>query len=592
MGFFDFFKSNKKEEQIDKEEYLEIINEDGEPQKVKKNDWLQDFYKLVEKNLSNPDELYNLILLAFDYGIYTETMDACMQLYMVDENTQRKTNILCSYYSHNGLYKEAIELYETYIENGNKMTANMYYNLAMLQEKIGNMEEMEKNLFFALKEKQNFKKAINKYIEHMKNVKPQDYYLYIEELASNGNSWYLKKEVAKILYSINQNEKATNYLIQALLVTNREDIILEIANILMSNDRNIEYDNYVLPKYDLRNASMSFHLSVLNFYLKDKQYENGFKLLLELFNNDIYDESFSEYELKYILLKFEKEQKEKHSAYINNKKVGNDKIKLLYNSIDNLIFETEKIEKEGSQILILPFILGKSSKNVPEGVKVFAKTISSYIFESMYISSNGNIKSLLVYDDLGIVQYTQDYPIKYFEAIKSKNPDLDYIVSGVIHDIKEDGTFILSVYKYDLNEKTKTNIYDTNVNCETTHRVLDKLINLCMKESFAINMPEISITQENVLSYYNIIIDLVLNINKDNANKLFQTKKVIDYLISEIEQKNQVTVNINLLLLVLYIQKSNFPQLKMKYNNKIYNILIENNCNSEIMKKFEMIYGE
>lgn len=194
MGFFDFFRNNKKEEQVEKEEYLEIINENGKPQKVKKNDWLKDFYKLVDKNIGNADELYNLILLAFDYGIYTETMDACMQLYMIDENTQRKTNILCSYYSHNGLYQEAIGIYESYMENDNKMTANMYYNLAMLQEKVGNMEEMEKNLFFSLKDKPNFKKAVDKYIGHMKNVKPKDYHLYIEELAQTGDSWYLKKK--------------------------------------------------------------------------------------------------------------------------------------------------------------------------------------------------------------------------------------------------------------------------------------------------------------------------------------------------------------------------------------------------------------
>lgn len=591
MGFFDFFRNNKKEEQVEKEEYLEIINENGKPQKVKKNDWLKDFYKLVDKNIGNADELYNLILLAFDYGIYTETMDACMQLYMIDENTQRKTNILCSYYSHNGLYQEAIGIYESYMENDNKMTANMYYNLAMLQEKVGNMEEMEKNLFFSLKDKPNFKKAVDKYIGHMKNVKPKDYHLYIEELAQTGDSWYLKKEVAKILYGLNQSNKATGYLIQALVNVTREDIILEIADILILNNRYVEYDNYIIPKYNVRTASTKFHLSVLDFYIKDEQYENGFKLLLELFNNNIYDESFVEYEKQYILLKLKKEQADKYKAYVNKTKLGVDRIKLLYTSIDNLIFHTEKIEKEGAQILILPFVLDKNSENISQNVEIFAKTISSYIFESMYERDNINIKSLLVYDDLGTVQYTSDYPTKYFEAIKSKNPDLDYIVSGVIHDIREDETFALSVYKYDLNENSKTNIYDTNVNFEATDRILSKLINVCLKESFSINMPEITINKKDILVYYEILVDLVLNINKDRANKLFNTKKLIDYLIYEIENKHQLATNINLLLLVLYLQKSHLPQLKEKYNNKVYNILIENNSSDEIMKKFEMIYG-
>ena len=166
---------------------------------------------------------------------------------MIDDNIERRTNLLCTYYTHNRLYKDAINLYEKYMEDGNKMTSNMYYNLALLQEKVKDLSGMEKNLFYAFSIKPNFKKAINKYIEYLKNENPENYYTYLEDLAIEINSWYLKKEVAKILYNLKQKELATKAgvrenTISNLLKDNKQGVRFEtlarIASVFNLNEPN------------------------------------------------------------------------------------------------------------------------------------------------------------------------------------------------------------------------------------------------------------------------------------------------------------------------------------------------------------------
>ena len=594
MKLFNLFRKQENTKTENEEiEYIEINDEkSGEPTKVEKSKWLENFNKLVKENEDNPSELYNIILSAFDYGIYKETLDACMRCYMIDDNIERRTNLLCTYYTHNRLYKDAINLYEKYMEDGNKMTSNMYYNLALLQEKVKDLSGMEKNLFYAFSIKPNFKKAINKYIEYLKSENPENYYTYLEDLAIEINSWYLKKEVAKILYNLKQKELATKYLIEALADSGfREEVFLETAKILKDNKKMTEFENQILTRYDVRNASIELHLVVLDFYLQDKQYIKGLKLLNELFSLNIYDHKFISFEKNYLLLKLENEKKEHYTAYVNNKGIGNNRIKLLDKSIEYFAFNKEPEKREGIQILILPFVLDKKVNNISKTAKIFTKTISTYLFETLYNISNIDVKSLLVYDDLGTIQYIRDYPVEYFNEIKNKNQNLDYIISGVVHDFKEDGSFSLSVYEYDLNNKQKTNIFETNVSREMHNNILNKLINNCLKDTFKIDIPFISIEEKNILTYYNEIMDLVLNVHGYNKYKVFTTKYIIDYLFKEIYSKNQVKLHMNLLLSIISMQKDSIVKIKESYKNMVYASIIKNNFNEDIIRKFEMIYG-
>ena len=594
MKLFNLFrKSEVPKSENEKIEYIDINDEkSGKPTKIKKSKWLENFNKLVKENEDNPSELYNIIISAFDYGIYKETLDACMRCYMIDDNIERRTNLLCTYYTHNRLYKDAINLYEKYMEDGNKMNSNMYYNLALLQEKVKDLSGMEKNLFYAVNIRPNFKKAINKYIEHLKNENPKNYYIYLEDLAIKINSWYLKKELAKILYNLKQKELATKYLIEALADSGfKEEVFLETAKILKDNKKITEFENQILTRYDVINASIKLHLVVLDFYLQYSQYKKGLKLLYELFSFNIYDDKFMFYEKAYLLLKLEKEKKEHYTAYVNNKGIGNNKIKILDKSIEYFAFKKDAKKREGVQILILPFVIDKKVNNISKISKIFIKTISTYLFETLYGISNIDVKSFLVYDDLGTIQYIRDYTVEYFNEIKNKNKNLDYIISGVGYNFKEDGSFSLVVYEYDFNNNQKIEIFKTDVINENHNDVLTKLINQYLKDKFSIDMPFISIEEKNILIYYNEIMDLVLNVHGYNKYKVFTTKYIIDYLFNEIYSKNQVKFHMNLLLSIISMQKYNLVKIKENYKNMIYESIIKNNFNEDIIRKFEMIYG-
>ena len=147
------------------------------------------------------------------------------------------------------------------------------------------------------------------------------------------------------------------------------------------------------------------------------------------------------------------------------------------------------------------------------------------------------------------------------------------------------------MYEYDLNNKQKTNIFETNVSREMHNNILNKLINNCLKDAFKIDMPFISIEEKNILTYYNEIMDLVLNVHGYNKYKVFTTKYIIDYLFKEIYSKNQVKLHMNLLLSIISMQKDSIVKIKESYKNMVYASIIKNNFNEDIIRKFEMIYG-
>ena len=113
MKIFDIFKStednNKNNEDIienvvedslpevepEEEEKISYYDEFGKEHIVEKKKWVEK--KLnpdIRKNWDNVEALYPIVLDAFSKGAYAEVQEACLRIYSMDKNKERKANIL------------------------------------------------------------------------------------------------------------------------------------------------------------------------------------------------------------------------------------------------------------------------------------------------------------------------------------------------------------------------------------------------------------------------------------------------------------------------------------------------------------------
>lgn len=579
--------SKKQQAPADINKEIEITDENGKKKKVNKNLWLEtELYPYLKENEKEINMCCDALETALEYGVYEEILQNCIKLYEANKDNSRCVVLMFNCYSYNNMYDEAKNIFEEYQINGYTLTANMYYDLALVFEKLNILEEVEKNLQFSFNLNNNNKNTVDKYLKFMKqNSNEEYYYNWLKDLAINSRSWRMYYELAMLEYNRKNDEDATDYILRSLEISKNEKYLYKVAELLKEKKKYVEYENYILPRYYLETATIDFHKSVLDFYLKDNQIEKGLELLSKLYKANIYDENFVLFEKQYLYYKLKKENKEKANKLVNSLPYGKHKNMLLEGGIYTKLFKNEVKQKKGKMVLVLPFTIN-TKENTNSLISDFVKNIHIYINELIYGIDDINNKALFLYSDLGSILQYNPYPENYFISIKNANPELETILSGELelHDNKQ--TYDLKIYTYELDINQKIERFRVNLSSEVLDQVINKFLQTSLKTIFSHNLKIKDISDKRFMQYYSDYIDIVLSINSYNKYRIFATENILKYCL-----KNTDYNKLNMALSLIYLQQKYMPNLKERYKQDIYNEICKSYENTNIVNNFSMVFG-
>ncbi|WP_067139229.1 hypothetical protein [Oceanivirga salmonicida] len=589
--FFGFFGKNKNEKIEEVKEYLNIIDEDGKEITVEKKEWLAtEFYPYIENNINNDEEIYNMVNLAMEYGVKYEVLEPSYKLYIKDKSVNKNVCLLFKAYRINKMNDEAVDLYEEYMNDGNDLNCFMYYDLALAQEELSRYDMVEKNLFLAFTKNNNYIKVIDKLMDYTsKFLEPDKYYEWLKDLNDTSSSWYLSKELAILQFEKKLYGEATNNLLKSLsLCSNNEKNVIIIAKLLLENNRLNEFENCILPKYDINTSDINFHNIVQKFYFKDKQYKKGLDLLKEIYLTGKYDEIFVQNEKLFLKSKLLEQDKKKYARLVSGIASPKARFNPLFAPIYTKQLNMKVKEKTGPKFIFLGFTTNGEVGEYSENLKGIVKNISSYICDLLYFNSDISINNAFLYDDLGPVLKRGEYKDEYFKKIKESNPDMEYVITGEIFEVDSNGAFDIRFYTYNFEMDQRLQLYLTTTSENGLYEVISKFLNVIINKMLDINVESVKITDKKFLEIYTDYVEIFLNVNNDNENKVYTTDKIIRYCLN-----NPSEYKVNIALSTILTQSEYFPEIKENYKQKIYDIITLNNMTyKDLMSNFEFVYGE
>lgn len=588
--FFDFFwgknKVKKGKEKI--VEKIKINDDNGELIEVDKKKWLEDLEQFLASNASL-NKKYDKLELAISYGVSKDVVTYCLRLYSKYPQDQRCANLLFQCYEKNGLYSDAIDVYEKYSKNGNSLTYAMYYEMALAQEQIGDIQGMEKSLFFSISLNKNYTKALYKLKELIKKqYNSEDYLKWLQEQAAILNSWFLYKEIGDIYYKNNNLDKSIENYLKSLQFHLTDDHLYEVAKFLLINNRYVDFENYILPLYDISTNEEKIHQIILNFYFKDNQCDKGLNLLYKLYERQNLNENFYAYEKQFLKKKLKNESLAKYNSYLKKDSWGKTKSLLLKEPIYNMLFKEAKDKKNGKTILILPFVLNTEFK-LQDKITDISKNIHLYLNEKIDILTNLRSASVFLYDDLGVKLIRNEYSTEYFERLKKGISNLDMILTGQLNVKDELGSFEFKIFTYDLNAKQRIERFKIDTSCETFNQAINKFFNSTLEVLSNEKINKKDIEDKKFMEYYSDYIDIILNVFGYNKYRVYEADKILRYYLKE-TNINENTLNIALSLIKKI--SSALPIIKERYNAKIYEIISKGTYSEKIFEKFYLVFGD
>ena len=370
MGIFGLFKKN-----IDKN--IELEEKTGDDKKeektvegtvcyydefdrkieVSKKEWLEEvLYPNIKASWEDVDLLCDVVLDAFSKKVYEETKDACLRIYSIDTNDERKANILGVYYIKTKNYDEAISLYERYLTNA-RPTETIYLNYAKALEIKNQIDEAEKNYLKALKINTNSEVGLNNYLKILKNRNKQEYFNNLVELANIEGAWRSKLRLSTDYFRIGDKAEGNKFLLKALKESNYHMEVMALASgIYGMNGFYDEFEKNILPVFNPEKHGAYTTLNVLEYHKIKRNYIKGLELckFASKFSWDSFTENFKNYEEIFIKTKLEVESlgniKEEETKFFTTSRP------LWYNEFNDPKFLLNTDKREGYNVLILPFV--------------------------------------------------------------------------------------------------------------------------------------------------------------------------------------------------------------------------------------------
>ena len=543
MKIFNLFKrSVAKEDQkpeileniMNENQEISYLDEFGKEQKILKSEWVNHHLKpAVEKNWNDVEELYSIVMDAFSKNVYYEAKDACLRIYSLDNNKERRTNVLGIYYIKNKEYDQAIDLYKKYTFY-EKPSEAIYSNYAKVLEKKGNHEEAEKLYLKALNLNPNSSNAFKKYFDNIKKRNIAEYNTKLEEFAHLEDTWRAKLTLAVKYFKSNEIEKGKELLNKALKESEYDSEVMSMASgIYGMNSLFEEFENEILPNFNPEKHSAYTAMNILEYYKRNEDFEKGLELC--------------KFASKFAWFEFT-------DNFIN----------IRYYEFNNPAWIVNKKKRTSPNLLILSFTsigdYDKTSRNL-------AVSIPLFINEVLHYKTDLNYQLAVAYEGDYLKIANKRYSTDYMKLIKSQNPHLDYVLSGnVVKNVNEDKEeiFEIEIYLYDCSNEMKIKLIDASYKKDEVYKVQKDVVNKfnnffeCIDKNFEVT----ETNSENLLLYSPKIKFLIGNPKYKEFLSWKYKKLLFEQIKVVLDDRENELKKVNLVALLYEISKTNSQLLK------------------------------
>ena len=589
MKIFNLFKrSVEKEDQkpeileniMNENQEISYLDEFGKEQKILKSEWVNHHLKpAVEKNWNDVEELYSIVMDAFSKNVYYEAKDACLRIYSLDNNKERRTNVLGIYYIKNKEYDQAIDLYKKYTFY-EKPSEAIYSNYAKVLEKKGNHEEAEKLYLKALNLNPNSSNAFKKYFDNIKKRNIAEYNTKLEEFAHLEDTWRAKLTLAVKYFKSNEIEKGKELLNKALKESEYDSEVMSMASgIYGMNSLFEEFENEILPNFNPEKHSAYTAMNILEYYKRNEDFEKGLELckFASKFAWFEFTDNFINYEKIFLNMKIRADKEiEEENFYIEKpqEKFFTTNIPIWYYEFNNPAWILNKKKRTSPNLLILSFTsigdYDKTSRNL-------AVSIPLYLNEILHYKTNLNYQLAIAYEGYDLKIANKRYSTDYMKLIKSQNPHLDYVLSGnVVKNVNEDKEeiFEIEIYLYDCSNEMKIKLIDASYKKDEVYKVQKDVVNKfnnffeCIDKNFEVT----ETNSENLLLYSPKIKFLIGNPKYKEFLSWKYKKLLFEQIKVVLDDRENELKKVNLVALLYEISKTNSQLLKCE-KPSIYNMV-------------------
>ncbi|CAM3064373.1 hypothetical protein STFE110948_00655 [Streptobacillus felis] len=590
--FWNLF--NKKEEQevvVEKEKIKVYDEEKGQEVVVIKEDWIKKFLiPKIDQNINNTEMLYNLLLDGINYQVYEELLEPTLKFREIEENSKRSTELLTEIYFKSSAYNEVVELYEEY---KGEMSPMMYYYHSLSLLYTGLDYEYVEMILEGLYSFPNNDLLIKEFKEIFKNKSYDIQDKYMQTLCEIDGAHKISIYFAKVEYKNNNILKANEYIVKALNHANfRTEIMTEITNLLFENKQYMEFENHILPRYSVENKDMQFTKLVLRFYKELLRYEDGLKLVNELY---IYRRNYigmirtiAKFEEEYLRIKFRTEHPASYDALINGKNMGEVKYFNISHPIHYYILNRDEkllVDKSSKKTVMFIPIATSLLDNISKNDADFINSLSILLLEKVYRSTDVKIQITLSKDDISIKEKIRDYSDDFYEGICETNPQLKYIITGFLEE-ENQGTKYLTLYRYECEKKQKIKIMLPLLLQNNEVEILNKYVD-AIKDFFSIRVFDIqsSFEKEDI---YNCAKRLGLFFDFDGNNNLrkWNLLYLLNYYISKIKNEDELLIALS----IIHFMNIYEVEYDMDYKNIFYEKNLNIYDNPEIRRLINFVF--
>jgi putative tetratricopeptide repeat-containing domain protein len=580
MKIFDIFKStednNKNNEDIienvvedslpevepEEEEKISYYDEFGKEHIVEKKKWVEK--KLnpdIRKNWDNVEALYPIVLDAFSKGAYAEVQEACLRIYSMDKDKERKANILGTYYIKTGVYDRAIEMYKKYLSS-ETATESIYVNYATALERADRTWEAESIYLRALKLNPNSVAAFRNYFKLIRRKGTKEYLKQLEKFSSERGSWRAKLTLATDYFKRGDKDNGNIYLRDALRESSYNAETMAVASGIYSmNHLFEELEQYVFPFYIPEKHGAYTTLNILEYYKVKKDYKKGLELckFTSKYSWPEFFDKFIAYEDEFLRIRSEAEQngqKEGGSSFFSTN------YPLWYYNFNEPNWLLNNSERGKPNLLVLSFTALGEQSDFAENLAV---SLPLQLNETLHYKTNLNYQVAIYHNKDKIFVSRKKYSVDYINLIKKQNPKLDYVLSGNIMKVPNSyEKYDIEIYLYDYVNEAKVRLVNKIYEQDELYQVQNDMFDKFNEFFKCLN--------KNHIKYENDYDNLILFSQKlkflmtDEKNKEFQAWRYKKLFIDQIkvvlnDQKNDLK-KINLIVLLYELKKYNSQLLK------------------------------
>ena len=580
MKIFDIFKStednNKNNEDIienvvedslpevepEEEEKISYYDEFGKEHIVEKKKWVEK--KLnpdIRKNWDNVEALYPIVLDAFSKGAYAEVQEACLRIYSMDKDKERKANILGTYYIKTGVYDRAIEMYKKYLSS-ETATESIYVNYATALERADRTWEAESIYLRALKLNPNSVAAFRNYFKLIRRKGTKEYLKQLEKFSSERGSWRAKLTLATDYFKRGDKDNGNIYLRDALRESSYNAETMAVASGIYSmNHLFEELEQYVFPFYIPEKHGAYTTLNILEYYKVKKDYKKGLELckFTSKYSWPEFFDKFIAYEDEFLRIRSEAEQngqKEGGSSFFSTN------YPLWYYNFNEPNWLLNNSERGKPNLLVLSFTALGEQSDFAENLAV---SLPLQLNETLHYKTNLNYQVAIYHNKDKIFVSRKKYSVDYINLIKKQNPKLDYVLSGNIMKVPNSyEKYDIEIYLYDYANEAKVRLVNKIYEQDELYQVQNDMFDKFNEFFKCLN--------KNHIKYENDYDNLILFSQKlkflmtDEKNKEFQAWRYKKLFIDQIkvvlnDQKNDLK-KINLIVLLYELKKYNSQLLK------------------------------